>query len=90
MIKAIAIRTSGGKTEILATGSTGDCTSIARAAGLKIFPMGSATVQVFSSAEGCVFNDDGRKADYLRRQAGDPEPVKKVAAPAKKQAKGKK
>ena len=66
MIKAIAILTKGDKTEILATGRAGECLKVAREAGLKISPRGAARTQVFSS-EGCIFSDDGKKADYQRR-----------------------
>ena len=65
MIKALAIKTTkDGKTEILHAGLKGDCLKIARAEGLKIKNLGDACVQVFS---GSLFNDDGRKGDYLKR-----------------------
>lgn len=90
MIKAIAVITKGGKTEILEVGRVGECRAVALKAGLAISPMGSAVVQVFSE---CSYNDDGRKADYQRRLEADEKATRAAGeslteeAPAKSAAK---
>tara|TARA_R110002020_G_scaffold408949_2_gene618740 strand:- start:474 stop:761 length:288 start_codon:yes stop_codon:yes gene_type:complete len=95
MIKATSFSITGGKRTHILDGRTGDCIDAAKAVSAGLKTVGETIVYVFST-EGRVYCDDGRKADYLRRQAADvakatkPAPVAPVAAPAKKQAKGKK